>query len=95
MPASQRLHFEPMRSCPKLGNNTPEMLAALADVRLVAVSYFDVPAHLSLAGGRSMLHVGSMTAAQASPLFLSLSAFWCCCKKCMKLIMSDQFGRPR
>ncbi len=35
---------KPITSCPKLSNNTPEMLvAATADVRLAAVSDFDVP----------------------------------------------------
>ncbi len=39
MPAS--LNVKPMRSCPKLSNNTPEMLvAAILDVRLAAVSHF-------------------------------------------------------
>ena len=38
MPAS--LDVQPMRSCPKLSNNTPEMLvAAILDVRLAAVSH--------------------------------------------------------
>ena len=37
MPASPNV--KPMRSCPKLGNNTPEMLvAATVNVRLAAVS---------------------------------------------------------
>ncbi len=50
MPAS--LDVKPMRSCPKLSNNTPEMLvAAILDVRLAAVSHFDVPVYLGLAGG--------------------------------------------
>ncbi len=50
MPAS--LDIKPMRSCPKLSNDTPEMLvAAILNVRLAAVSHFDVPVHLSLAGG--------------------------------------------
>ncbi len=45
MPAS--LDVKPMRSCPKLSNNTPEMLvAAILDVRLEAVSHFDVPVHM-------------------------------------------------
>ncbi len=50
MPAS--LDAQPMRSCPKLSNNTPEMLvAASVNVWLAAVSRFDVPIHPSLAGG--------------------------------------------
>ncbi len=58
MPAS--LYIKPMTSCPKVSNNTPEMLvAAILNVRLAAVSHFDVfdvPVNLSLAGGvRSQL----------------------------------------
>ncbi len=53
------------------------LVAAILNVRLAAVSHFDVPVHLSLAGGvrsaaephvLSMLQVGSMTAAQGAPL---------------------------
>ncbi len=50
MPAS--LDIQPMRSCPELSNDTPEMLvAAILNVRFAAVSHFHVPEHLSLAGG--------------------------------------------
>ncbi len=49
MPAS--LDMKPMRSCPKLSNNMPEMLvAAILNVRIASVSHFDVPVHLGLAG---------------------------------------------
>ncbi len=50
MPAS--LDVKPMRSCPKLSSNTPEMfVVAVLDVRLAAISHFDVLVHLGLAGG--------------------------------------------
>ncbi len=49
MPAS--LDIEPVSSCPKLSNKTPEMLvAASVDVRLAAESRLDARVHFSLAG---------------------------------------------
>ena len=54
------LAVKPMKSCPELRNNTPEMLvAAILIVRLAAVSHFDVLVPLSLAG-RVRLHLCPM-----------------------------------
>ncbi len=50
MPAS--LKVELMRNHPEWSHDTPEVLAAaVVDVQLAVASHFDVPVHLSIAGG--------------------------------------------